>query len=89
MRLLTFIQMAETQSEMSFELIMQELQLPSEEVEGFVIEGMELIIPLSHQPSWKMTKHNIIQHYPVNIIKALFPIYCKGDSKNQPPNYKN
>ncbi|XP_064077264.1 eukaryotic translation initiation factor 3 subunit M-like isoform X2 [Macrobrachium nipponense] len=41
MRLLTFIQMAETQSEMTFEHIMQELQLPSEEVEGFVIEALK------------------------------------------------
>ena len=32
--------MAESQAEMSFELLMQELQLGAEQVEGFIIEGM-------------------------------------------------
>ncbi|KAK8725783.1 hypothetical protein OTU49_010479, partial [Cherax quadricarinatus] len=41
MRLLTFMQMAESQSEMSFEVIMQELQLGPEEVEGFIIEALK------------------------------------------------
>lgn len=44
MRLLTFIQMAENQTEMSFELIMQELQLGSEEVEGFIIDGKSSLV---------------------------------------------
>jgi len=41
MRLLTFIQMAENQSEMSFEVLMQELQLNSDQVEGFIIESLK------------------------------------------------
>ena len=44
MRLLTFIQMAESQSEMSFDLLMQELQLGPEQVEGFIIEGELLCV---------------------------------------------
>ncbi|KAB7504637.1 Eukaryotic translation initiation factor 3 subunit M [Armadillidium nasatum] len=37
MRLLTFVQMSETNSEMSFDLIQQELQLGQDEVEEFII----------------------------------------------------
>lgn len=39
MRLLTFIQMAENQTEMTFDTLMQELQLNVDDVEGFIIEG--------------------------------------------------
>lgn len=40
MRLLSFMQLAECNPEMSFELIQSELQLQEEEVEAFIIEGM-------------------------------------------------
>lgn len=39
MRLLSFMQLAETNPEISFDVIKKELQLPAEEVEGFIIEG--------------------------------------------------
>lgn len=42
MRLLSFMQLAECNPEMSFELIQSELQLPEEEVEAFIIEGIHL-----------------------------------------------
>ncbi|QQP39649.1 Eukaryotic translation initiation factor 3 subunit M [Caligus rogercresseyi] len=38
MKLLTFMQLAETQSEISFEEIMSQLNLKEEEVEFFVID---------------------------------------------------
>lgn len=41
MRLLTFIQMAENQTEMTFDTLMQELQLNVDDVEGFIIEGKQ------------------------------------------------
>ncbi|XP_076036467.1 eukaryotic translation initiation factor 3 subunit m [Oratosquilla oratoria] len=41
MRLLTFMQMAESNSEMSFDIIQQELKLSYEEVEGFIIEALK------------------------------------------------
>lgn len=40
MRLLSFMQLAESQPELSFDLIEKELQLKPEEVEGFIIEGI-------------------------------------------------
>ena len=40
MRLLTFMQMAETKMEMDFALIQQELVLGPQAVEEFVIDGM-------------------------------------------------
>ena len=39
MRFLTFLLMSETQSEMSFELLQQELMIGPEEVEPFIIAG--------------------------------------------------
>jgi hypothetical protein len=39
MRLLTFMQLAEGNSEMSFDTIQQELQLKETEVEAFIIDG--------------------------------------------------
>jgi len=39
MRLLTFMQLAEGNSEMSFDTIQQELQLKDTEVEAFIIDG--------------------------------------------------
>lgn len=42
MRLLTFIQMAENQTEMTFDTLMQELQLNVDDVEGFIIEGKQV-----------------------------------------------
>lgn len=39
MRLLSFMQLAETNPEISFEAIQKELQLKANEVESFVIEG--------------------------------------------------
>lgn len=42
MRLLSFMQLAETTPEISFEVIEQELQIKSEEVEAFIIEGKNI-----------------------------------------------
>lgn len=39
MRLLTFMQLAETNPEMSFETIQSELQLEEDNVESFIIDG--------------------------------------------------
>jgi len=39
MRVLTFVQIAEGKSELSFETIEKELQLESEAVEAFIIDG--------------------------------------------------
>lgn len=40
MRLLTFMQLAEGNPEMSFQMIQDELQLKADEVEPFIIDGM-------------------------------------------------
>ena len=39
MRVLSFMQLAETRPEISFDTIQQELQLGAEDVEAFVIDG--------------------------------------------------
>lgn len=39
MRLLTFMQIAETKKEITFDTIKQELQLDEDSVESFVIDG--------------------------------------------------
>ena len=41
MRVLTFLQSAETQKEMTFDAIQQQMQITPEEVESFIIEGMQ------------------------------------------------
>lgn len=43
MRLLTFMQLAETNPEMSFDTIQEELQIGESEVESFIIDG-ELLL---------------------------------------------
>lgn len=49
MRLLTFMQIAETKKEISFETIMQELQLEEESVESFVIDGESFKVNAEHR----------------------------------------
>jgi hypothetical protein len=44
MRLLTFMQLAEGNSEMTFDTIQQELQLKDTEVEAFIIDGKKLFL---------------------------------------------
>lgn len=44
MRLLTFMQLAEGNSEMTFDTIQQELQLEATEVEAFIIDGKKLFL---------------------------------------------
>jgi hypothetical protein len=39
MRLLTFLQIAETQKELTFDAIEKEMQISNDEVESFIIEG--------------------------------------------------
>lgn len=39
MRLLTFMQLAETNCEMTFEMIQDELKIKEDEVEAFIIDG--------------------------------------------------
>lgn len=39
MRLLTFMQLAEANTEMTFDTIQEELQLPADQVEAFIIDG--------------------------------------------------
>ena len=41
MRILTFLQLAENQKEMSFDSIRDEMQITEEEVESFIIEGRD------------------------------------------------
>jgi len=40
MRVLTFMQISDGKSEISFETIVQELQLESDQVEAFIIDGL-------------------------------------------------
>jgi hypothetical protein len=40
MRLLTFMQLAETNPEMSFDTMQEELQISESEVESFIIDGI-------------------------------------------------
>jgi translation initiation factor 3 subunit M len=42
MRLLSFMQLAETNPEIGFDIIEHELQIKPEEVEAFIIEGINL-----------------------------------------------
>lgn len=39
MRLLTFLQLAENQKELTFDTISKEMQIPSNDIESFIIEG--------------------------------------------------
>ena len=41
MRILTFLQLAENQKEMSFDSIREEMQITEDEVESFIIEGKD------------------------------------------------
>jgi len=41
MRVLTFLQSAENQKEVTFETIEKEMQIPSDDIESFIIEGEE------------------------------------------------
>jgi len=47
MRVLTFVQIAEGKSELSFDTIETELQLDLDDVEAFIIDGALMIISLS------------------------------------------
>lgn len=49
MRLLSFMQIAESNPEISFDVIEKELQIKSGEVENFIIEGMVFFKPLKWQ----------------------------------------
>lgn len=54
MRLLTFMQLAEANNEMSFEMIQKELQLEPDQVEAFIIDGKNdrfLVTKCSDLPS--------------------------------------
>jgi translation initiation factor 3 subunit M len=42
MRLLTFLQTAENQKEMTFDTIEKDMQISSDEVESFIIEGKSI-----------------------------------------------
>jgi len=44
MRLLTFMQLAETNPEMSFDTIQEELQIDESEVESFIIDGKLFLV---------------------------------------------
>lgn len=44
MRVLTFLQSAENQKEVTFETIEKEMQIPPEDVESFIIEGLKYSI---------------------------------------------
>jgi hypothetical protein len=47
MRLLTFLQTAENQKEITFDAIEKGMQIPADEVESFIIEGNQLIANVS------------------------------------------
>jgi hypothetical protein len=42
MRLLTFLQTAETQKELTFDAIENEMQISPDDIESFIIEGKDL-----------------------------------------------
>ena len=44
MRILTFLQSAENQKEMTFDAIQQQMQITPDEVESFIIEGRNLLV---------------------------------------------
>lgn len=48
MRLLTFMQLAETNPEMSFDTIQEELQISESEVESFIIDGKLFLLDSSY-----------------------------------------
>lgn len=48
MRLLTFMQLAEGNTEMSFDTIQKELQIDEDQVEAFIIDGKSHLILLTY-----------------------------------------
>jgi hypothetical protein len=48
MRLLTFLQTAETQKELTFDAIENEMQISPDDIESFIIEGKDLFLFLKH-----------------------------------------
>ena len=42
MRVLTFLQSAENQKEVTFDTIEKEMQIPTDEIESFIIEGKNI-----------------------------------------------
>jgi translation initiation factor 3 subunit M len=48
MRLLTFLQIAENQKEMTFEAIEKGMQIPPEDIESFIIEGNRTMLFVRH-----------------------------------------
>ena len=46
MRLLTFMQMAETHKEIDFDTIQREMGIEEDDVESFIIDGKHLVLPL-------------------------------------------
>lgn len=48
MRLLTFMQLAEGNTEMSFDTIQKELQIEEDQVEAFIIDGKSRLILLTY-----------------------------------------
>jgi hypothetical protein len=42
MRVLTFLQSAENQKEVTFDTIQRDMQIPLDEVESFIIEGRKI-----------------------------------------------
>jgi len=62
MRLLTFMQLAETNPEMSFDTMQEELQISESEVESFIIDGMLFL-------------YNLYFMYDICIIYVYINIY--------------
>jgi hypothetical protein len=48
MRLLTFLQTAETQKELTFDAIENEMQISPDDIESFIIEGKDLFFFLKY-----------------------------------------
>ena len=59
MKLLTFMQLAETKTEITFGEIQKHLQLGDNEVEGFLIERK-----ISVQRGSKYSRHSVTGHFP-------------------------
>lgn len=69
MRLLSFMQLAESNPEMSFAQLQKELQIKEEEVEPFIIEGMRSL----------ESKIHIGQFSLKNFL--FFPLNCSSENK--------
>lgn len=73
MRLLTFMQLAETNPEMSFETIQSELQIEENDVESFIIDGKLINFP-----------KKVLKKYPKQMLNYFYDrnnLFAMGRAK--------